>query len=222
MRPAPKIVPSVLSADFAHLADQVAEAVDAGATTVHIDVMDGRFVPNLTIGLPVVEALRKATTARLDVHLMIEDPGAWVDRFAGAGADVLSIHVEATRHLHRAVSRIRELGVETGVAVNPATPLEALDEVLGMIDVALIMTVNPGFGGQHFITRCLDKVKRLRARIDGEALKARIQVDGGVDVHTAAAAVAAGADELVAGSAVFAAGMPIGAAYRALTAVLGG
>ncbi len=211
----------MLAADFGHLADQVAEAVAAGATTVQIDVMDGRFVPNLSVGLPVVEALRRATRARLDVHLMIEDPGAWVERFAGAGADVLSIHVEATRHLHRDLSRIRELGVEAGAAVNPATPLVALDEVLAMIDVALIMTVNPGFGGQHFITGCLDKIERLRARIDVGGLSARIQVDGGVDVHTAAAMVAAGADELVAGSAVFAAGLPIGNAYRALTAALG-
>jgi ribulose-phosphate 3-epimerase len=178
--------------------------------------MDGRFVPNLTVGLPVVEALRRATNARLDVHLMIDDPGNWVDRFVAAGADVLTIHVEATRHLHRDVARVRELGADVGVALNPATPLGALEEVLPLLDLALIMTVNPGFGGQSFITGCLSKIERLRAWIEREGLNVRIQVDGGIDKNTVGAAVRAGAQDLVAGSAVFAAGVPIAQAYADL------
>jgi ribulose-phosphate 3-epimerase len=206
----------VLSADFSRLGEQVAEVVAAGATTVQIDVMDGRFVPNLTVGLPVVEALRKSTGARLDVHLMNEEPGIWVDRFVAAGADILTLHVEATRHLHRDVARIRALGAQAGAALNPATPLDALDEVLPMLDVALIMTVNPGFGGQTFIAGCLGKIERLRARIDQGGLAARIQVDGGIDTKTVGPAVRAGAEDLVAGSAIFGAGVPIAQAYAAL------
>jgi ribulose-phosphate 3-epimerase len=179
--------------------------------------MDGRFVPNLTVGLPVVEALRRSTDARLDVHLMIEEPGDWVDRFVGAGAHVLTVHVEATRHLHRDVARIRELGAEAGAALNPATSLDQLEEVLPLLDVALIMTVNPGFGGQEFIRGALDKIARLRSRIDRAGLGVRIQVDGGIDATTVGPAVAAGAEDLVAGSAVFAAGVSIREAIDALS-----
>ncbi len=212
----PEIIPSVLAADFAHLADQVAEAVAAGVATVQVDVMDGRFVPNISVGLPVVAALKAQGDARLDVHLMIDEPERYIDAFAAAGADVITVHVEATRHLHRVVSRVQEHGVAAGAALNPATPLGVLDEILPVLDVVLLMSVNPGFGGQKFIASSISKVARLRERIDAAELRAVLQVDGGIEPATAEAAVAAGADQLVAGTAVFAAGMPVADALAEL------
>lgn len=212
----PEIIPSVLAADFAHLADQVAEAAAAGVATVQVDVMDGRFVPNISVGLPVVAALKAQGDARLDVHLMIDEPERYIDAFAAAGADVITVHVEATRHLHRVVSRVQEQGVAAGAALNPATPLGVLDEILPALDVVLLMSVNPGFGGQKFIASSISKVARLRERIDAAELRAILQVDGGVNSATAEAAVAAGADQLVAGTAVFAAGVPVADALAEL------
>lgn len=212
----PEIIPSVLAADFGHLADQVAEAAAAGVATVQVDVMDGRFVPNISVGLPVVAALKAQGDARLDVHLMIDEPERYIDAFAAAGADVITVHVEATRHLHRVVSRVQEQGVAAGAALNPATPLGVLDEILPALDVVLLMSVNPGFGGQKFIASSISKVARLRERIDAAELRAILQVDGGVNSATAEAAVAAGADQLVAGTAVFAAGVPVADALAEL------
>jgi len=198
------IAPSILSADFGHLADDVREAVDAGADWIHMDVMDGHFVPNITIGPGVTKAVRAATDVPLDVHLMIERPELYLAAFAEAGADVITVHQEACPHLHRTVQQIRELGVRAGVAINPATPVEALSEVLAYVDLVLIMTVNPGFGGQAYIHSCTDKVARVRASLAAaELTDVDVQVDGGVDSSTARSVADAGANVLVAGSAVF-------------------
>lgn len=198
------IAPSILSADFGHLADDVREAVDAGADWIHVDVMDGHFVPNITIGPGVTKAVRAATDVPLDVHLMIERPELYLAAFAEAGADVITVHQEACPHLHRTVQQIRELGVRAGVAINPATPVEALSEVLAYVDLVLIMTVNPGFGGQAYIHSCTDKVARVRASLAAaELTDVDVQVDGGVDSSTARSVADAGANVLVAGSAVF-------------------
>jgi len=219
-----EIIPSILAADFTRLGDDVRAAMAAGVTKVQVDVMDGHFVPNISVGLPVVEALRRhVPDLVLDVHLMIDRPERYLVDFAKAGADILTVHVEATPHVHRAVQKIRELGdgpsgVLPGVALNPATPLAAVDEILGDVDVVLVMTVNPGFGGQRFIRSMLPKIARLRQRIAGEGHRAAIQVDGGIGVDTAADVVAAGATQLVAGSAVFGAGIPIAEAVRRLRA----
>jgi ribulose-phosphate 3-epimerase len=213
-----EIIPSILSADCARLVDEVAAAAAAGVTKGQIDVMDGHFVPNISVGIPVVRSLDRATDVLLDVHLMIEAPERYLAAFADAGADVLTVHAEATPHVHRAVEQVHQLGLLAGVAINPATPVVALEEILPDLDVALIMTVNPGFGGQAFIAAMLPKIRRLRSQIEATACRAAIQVDGGIDVDTAGLVTAAGAVQLVAGTAVFGAGLPVGEAVRRLWA----
>jgi len=198
-----KIAPSILSADFARLGEQVRSAEAAGADWVHVDVMDGRFVPNITIGPLVVEALRPVTRLPLDVHLMIEDPDRYVGDFARAGADIITVQVEACPHLHRTVQRIKENGAKAGVTLNPATSLETLREVLPDLDLALVMSVNPGFGGQSYIPSSTPKIARLRAMLDEIGSGAALEVDGGIKASNALEAVQAGATVLVAGSAVF-------------------
>lgn len=198
-----RIAPSILSSDFAHLADEIAAVEQAGADLVHVDVMDGHFVPNLTIGPLIVEALHKVTALPLDVHLMMTNPDVFIREFAEAGATYLTVHVEACPHLHRTVQSIKEKGVQAGVTLNPATPLSSVEEVLPDVDLLLIMSVNPGFGGQRFIVRVLDKIKQARTMIDRTGRSVLLEVDGGVKVDNAAAIVAAGVDILVAGSAIF-------------------
>lgn len=198
-----KISPSILSADFSRLAEDV-QAVDrAGADYIHIDVMDGHFVPNITIGPLVVDALRKVTEKPLDVHLMIENPDLYIPDFARAGADIITVHQEAVPHLHRTVQLIKSLGKQAGVSLNPATPVETLDVILDELDLVLIMSVNPGFGGQSFIPSALDKIRALRQRISERGLATELEVDGGVKIDNIREVVAAGADVLVAGSAIF-------------------
>lgn len=201
-----KIAPSILSADFSRLGDEIRAIDQAGADYVHIDVMDGHFVPNITIGPLVVDAVRQVTDLPLDVHLMIEHPDHYVEDFAKAGADLIVVHVEATTHLHRTIQLIRSLGKKAGVSVNPATSLATLDMILPDLDLVLLMTVNPGFGGQSFIESCLPKIAQLRQRIDQLGKPIELEVDGGVKVDNIARIAAAGADVFVAGSAVFGAG----------------
>ena len=203
MRNKIKLAPSILSADFAKLGEQVAEATEAGADYIHIDVMDGHFVSNITIGPVVVKAVRPRTHLPLDVHLMIENPERYLERFAEAGADILTVHVEACPHLHGVLTQIKELGVKAGVALNPATSLSTVEEVLPLVDLVVVMTVNPGFGGQHFISEMLPKIKRLRQILDERNLGAELEVDGGIKAGNAPLTVKAGANVLVAGSAVF-------------------
>ena len=198
-----RIAPSLLAADFARLADAVRAAEEAGADLVHVDVMDGHFVPNLTIGPPVVSALRKATRLPLDVHLMIENPEATLARYVEAGADWISVHVEATRHLHRCLDLIRQAGAKAGAVMNPGTPTGALDAVGGDIDYAVVMSVNPGAGGQTFIPSSVAKVERLAREAAAAGNRFEIEVDGGVDPDNAGALCAAGAEILVAGTAVY-------------------
>jgi ribulose-phosphate 3-epimerase len=200
------VAPSILSADFARLGEEVGRAARGGAGVVHVDVMDGHFVPNLTLGPPVVKALRRATTLPLDVHLMIENADRWLDAFLDAGASWISVHVEAVPHLQRAIAHVRGRGAKAGVAINPATPLSSLEEILPELDHVLVMSVNPGFGGQGFLPASLDKIRRLRYTIQERGLAAVIEVDGGVDAGNARALVQAGAEVLVAGSAVFGSG----------------
>ena len=205
-----RIAPSILSANFARLADEIAVLEAGGADLVHIDVMDGVFVPNLTFGAKVIETVRKLTDLPLDVHLMVVQPEKYFDDFARAGANGLTIHAEAAPHLHRQLSRIKELGCQAGAALNPATPLEMVGEVAADLDLLLIMTVNPGFGGQSFIGSTLDKIRRARAMLDASRSAAALEVDGGVARDTIASCWRAGADTFVAGNAVFSAHDPAG------------
>jgi ribulose-phosphate 3-epimerase len=204
-RPGIKIAPSILSSDFARLGEQVAEAAAAGADYIHVDVMDGHFVPNITVGAPVVAAIHKRTRTPLDVHLMIESPERYVNDFARAGASIITVHAEACPHIHRVIQMIRESGASPGVALNPGTPISSLEHVLADVALVLLMTVNPGFGGQAFIPHLLGKISALRSRLDESHLSAELEVDGGITAETAPKVVAAGARVLVAGSAIFAA-----------------
>ncbi|NDY42003.1 ribulose-phosphate 3-epimerase [Dissulfurirhabdus thermomarina] len=201
-----RIAPSILSADFGRLADEIRAVEAAGADLLHVDVMDGRFVPNITIGPPVVRAIRPVTRLPLDVHLMIEDPDRYIEAFVAAGADWVSVHVEACRHLHRTVQTIRELGARAGAVLNPATPAACLEAILPDLDFVLVMSVNPGFGGQSFIPGSLAKIRTIRGMIDRLGGGVDLEVDGGVNPETIAAVAAAGADVCVAGSAVYGAG----------------
>jgi len=198
-----RIAPSILSADFARLADAVATVEAAGADQIHVDVMDGHFVPNITIGPPVVAALKRVTSLPLDVHLMIEHPEDYLDAFVAAGASIISVHAEVQPHLHRTLTRIRQLGAKASVAINPSTPIEAVRDVAHLLDQLLVMSVNPGFGGQKFIPESVDKVARARQMLAAAGSDAAIEVDGGVDSSNAAALVAAGATVLVAGASIF-------------------
>ncbi len=203
-----EIAPSILSADFTRLAEEIKSVEAGGAKMLHVDVMDGHFVPNITIGLPVVKSLRKATDMTLDCHLMISEPGRYAVEFVKAGADMVSVHVEADDHLQRTLTAIKEADAKAGVAINPGTSLDALDEVLPYADFILLMSVNPGFGGQLFVPTMIDKLRRLRAMIDERGLSTRIEIDGGIDETNISEIVAAGAEMIVAGSAVFGGGEP--------------
>jgi ribulose-phosphate 3-epimerase len=198
-----KLAPSILSADFARLGEQVVAATVAGADYIHVDVMDGQFVPRITIGDGVVKAIRPHTTLPLDVHLMVNSPERQIESFAQAGANIISVHVEACTHLHRVVTQIKGLNVMAGVALNPATSLDAIREILPFLDLVLVMTVNPGFGGQTFIPEMLDKIARLRELLDERELSAELEVDGGIKAELVPQVVQAGARVLVAGAAVF-------------------
>jgi ribulose-phosphate 3-epimerase len=211
-----ELAPSILSADFAHLAEQVRAATEGGGTIIHVDVMDGHFVPNITVGPPVVRSLRRATDLPLDCHLMIENPDQFIPEFVEAGADWISVHQEACRHLNRTLHLIRSHGAQAGVVINPATPVETLSEVLDIVDYVLVMSVNPGFGGQKFIPGAAHKIRRLADLRSQQGLKYRIEVDGGIDVATVADVVRAGAEILVAGNAVFGHGDPKGNAEKLL------
>ena len=203
-----ELAPSILSADFARLAEEVQLAVEGGATVLHVDVMDGHFVPNITIGPPVVASLRKATELPLDVHLMIENPDQFIPAFIDAGADWISVHQEATRHLNRSLELVRKHGARVGVVINPATPVQTLGEVLDIVDFVLVMSVNPGFGGQKFIRGSLEKIRKLVTMRNAKGASFRIEVDGGIALDTVADVVRAGAEILVAGNAVFGSGNP--------------
>lgn len=212
------IVPSILSADFARLGEQVREAEIGGADRIQIDVMDGRFVPNITVGPLIVEAVRRACSLPLEAHLMIVEPERYVSDFAQAGADLIIVHQEASPHLHRTIEQIRRLGKRVGVAINPATPLTALQEVLDIVDLVLCMTVDPGFGGQSFIREMLPKVERLRAMIGQRGVRCDLEVDGGIHAETAPLVVRAGANALVAGSSIFGDSAGVGPAIARLRA----
>jgi ribulose-phosphate 3-epimerase len=201
-----RLAPSILAADFANLGAEIAAATRGGADQIHVDVMDGHFVPNITIGVPVVRSLRKVTRLPLDVHLMIMEPDRYIEAFVEAGANMLSVHVEVLPHLHRTVTHIKQLGAKAGVVLNPSTPVNAIEEIAAAVDFVLVMSVNPGFGGQVFIPHSLDKIARVRALLDRAGNAAPIEVDGGVDLTTVESVVRGGAEWLVAGHAVFGGG----------------
>jgi ribulose-phosphate 3-epimerase len=212
------LAPSVLAADLAHLADQLQAAERGGASLVHVDVMDGRFVPNISLGPVVVEAIRRSTALPVDAHLMVEGGDRYLDAFVDAGASSVSVHVEAVPHLQRAISHLKERGARAGVALNPSTPFSTLEEILPELDFVLVMSVNPGFSFQKFLPTALDRIRRLRRTIDERGLSVRIQVDGGVNPGNIASIVAAGAEIIVAGAAAFADGDPESACRRLLEA----
>ena len=197
------IAPSILSADFSRLSEEIEAVERGGATILHVDVMDGHFVPNLTVGLPVVKSISRSTRLPIDAHLMISEPGRYAEQFVEAGAKMVSVHFEADAHLHRTLSSIKAAGAQAGVVLNPATPIESLTESLLFADYVLVMSVNPGFGGQRFIATSVDKVRRLRRMIEDRKLDTRIEIDGGIDKENIATVVAAGAEIIVAGSAIF-------------------
>ena len=209
------IAPSILSADFSRLGEEIADVERGGAGLIHVDVMDGHFVPNITVGLPVVKAVVRSTRLPVDAHLMISEPGRYAEQFVKAGAQMVSVHFEADAHLQRTVMAIKAAGAQAGVVINPATPVGALEEILDFADYVLVMSVNPGFGGQKFIPTSIDKVRRLRRMIDERGLKVRIEIDGGIDLGNIQQVVAAGAEMIVSGSAIFGA-EDAGAAVRGL------
>ena len=215
-----KIAPSILSADFSRLGEQIAEAERAGADYIHVDVMDGHFVPQITIGAPVVAAIRRWASLPLDVHLMVSAPEYQIKQFADAGADIITVHIEACPHIHRQLQMIKQLGVRVGVSLNPGTPAEAIGEILHLLDMVMVMTVNPGYGGQAFIEETLGKVARLRAELDGRCLPAELEVDGGINAGNAARVAQAGATVLVAGAAVFTSGETVAQALAGIRAGL--
>ena len=217
-----RIAPSILSADFAALGVAIAAVERGGADLIHVDVMDGHFVPNITIGPPVVRAIKRVAQVPLDVHLMITDPDKYLDAFASAGASMISVHVEVLPHLHRTVHAIKSLGIKAGVVLNPATPIVALEEIAGDVDYVLVMSVNPGFGGQTFIPRSESKVREVRALLDRAGSAADIEIDGGIDLANVARVVAAGASIIVAGSAVFHTADPERATRQLKAAALAG
>lgn len=217
-----KIAPSILSCDFARLGDEIAAVEAGGADWIHVDVMDGRFVPNITIGPLIVEAARRATDLPLDVHLMIDEPIRFVEDFARAGSEIITVHVEACTHVHRTIERIREVGARPGIALNPGTPLEMVTDVVANVDLLLIMSVNPGFGGQSYITASTRKLERARALLDEIGSQAELEVDGGASAANVAEIVGAGADVVVAGSAVYGHGDGAGAGVRAIRAAAAG
>jgi len=214
-----KLAPSILSADFARLGEQIGEAVRAGADYIHVDVMDGHFVPNITIGAPVVASVRRVTTLPLDVHLMIEHPERYISQFAEAGADIITVHVEASPHLHATIRLIKELGARAGVSLNPPTPLGVVEEFLPHVDLVLVMSVNPGFGGQYFIPDTLPRIVSVRRILNDRKLHAELEVDGGINADNAPDIVKAGANVLVAGSSIFKAQEGISGAMRRLREV---
>ena len=219
--PRVKLAPSILSADFARLGEQVAEATRAEADYIHIDIMDGHFVPQITIGAKVVAAIRSWTDLPLDVHLMIESPERQISQFVDAGADIITVHIEACPRIHQVVQKIKQSGVKAGVSLNPPTPVDSLDKILPEVDLVLVMTVNPGFGGQAFIEGTIEKITHFRIMLDGMDLAAELEVDGGINAEIAPGVVQAGATVLVAGAAVFASGQTVAEAIRKIRASLG-
>ncbi len=203
-----RVAPSILSADFANLAAEIAAAERGGADLIHVDVMDGHFVPNISIGPPVVRAIKRVTRVPLDVHLMIEEPDRYIDDFVDAGASMISVHVEVLPHLHRTIGYIKKRGAKAGAVLNPSTPVVALENVAGDVDFVLVMSVNPGFGGQSFIPRSIDKIRAVRTLLDVSGNPGPVEVDGGIDLTTVEQVVGAGAELLVAGNAIFGAGHP--------------